>query len=90
MTLYTFKPDEENVSTCEGACADAWPPLTVDSAEGVAAGDGVDGTLAAFERSDGTLQVSYDGAPLYYFARDTAPGEINGHGAGDAWFVAEP
>jgi predicted lipoprotein with Yx(FWY)xxD motif len=90
MTLYTFKPDEELVSTCEAACADAWPPLIVEDGASVAAGDGVTGSLETFERPDGSMQVAYDGAPLYYFARDTAPGEVNGHGAGDAWFVAVP
>lgn len=90
MTLYTFKPDEMNLSTCEAACADAWPPFTVGASGSVAAGEGVGGTLATFERSDGTLQVSYEGAPLYFFARDVVPGDINGHGAGDAWYVAVP
>jgi predicted lipoprotein with Yx(FWY)xxD motif len=53
-------------------------------------GDGVDGELTTFPRADGTLQVAYDGAPLYYFANDTTPGDTNGQGLGDNWFVAEP
>jgi predicted lipoprotein with Yx(FWY)xxD motif len=54
------------------------------------AGDGVGGALTTFERPDGTLQVAYDGAPLYYFGNDTGPGDTNGQGLGDVWFVAEP
>jgi predicted lipoprotein with Yx(FWY)xxD motif len=36
------------------------------------------------------MQVAYDGAPLYYFAKDTQPGDTNGQGLGDTWFVAKP
>jgi predicted lipoprotein with Yx(FWY)xxD motif len=90
LTLYTFKPDGPNSSTCVGGCAEAWPPFTVEPGVDLAPGDGVDGALTTFLRADGTLQVAYDGAPLYYFANDTAPGDTNGQGLGDNWFVAEP
>ena len=90
MTLYTFEPDSPNASTCVDDCAQAWPPFTVTAAGEVEAGDGVSGVLSTFERPDGTLQVAYDGAPLYYFANDTAVGDTNGQGLGDRWFVAEP
>lgn len=89
-TLYTFKPDSANTSTCDGGCAEAWPPFTVPPGTELTPGIGVDGTLTTFERADGTLQVAYDGAPLYYFANDTAPGDTNGQGLGDNWFVAAP
>jgi predicted lipoprotein with Yx(FWY)xxD motif len=90
LTLYTFEPDSANTSTCEGGCAEAWPPFTVDAGVEFAPGDGVGGRLTTFARADGTLQVAYDGAPLYYFANDTTPGDANGQGLGDNWFVAEP
>lgn len=90
LTLYTFKPDSPNSSTCGGGCAEAWPPFTVEPGDDIAPGDGVDGELATFPRADGTLQVAYDGAPLYYFANDTAPGDTNGQGLGANWFVAQP
>ncbi len=90
LTLYTFEPDSANTSTCVDDCAQAWPPFTVTAADDLEAGDGVSGELATFERPDGTLQVAYDGAPLYYFADDAAPGDTNGQGLGDRWFVAEP
>ena len=90
LTLYTFKPDTANNSTCVDECAKAWPPFTVASDAAVEAGDGVTGALSTFERPDGTLQVAYNGAPLYYFASDSGPGDTNGQGLGDAWFVAEP
>lgn len=90
LTLYTFKPDSANTSTCADACARSWPPFTIGADDTLAAGDGVGGDLTTFARADGTLQVAYDGAPLYYFANDTSPGDTNGQGLGNAWFVAKP
>jgi predicted lipoprotein with Yx(FWY)xxD motif len=90
LTLYTFEPDSESTSTCLDDCAQAWPPFTLGVGDTLEAGDGVGGALTTFERPDGTLQVAYDGAPLYYFANDTGPGDTNGQGLGDVWFVAGP
>jgi predicted lipoprotein with Yx(FWY)xxD motif len=90
LTLYTFAPDSANTSTCIDDCAEAWPPFTIGAEATLQAGDGVGGELTTFERLDGTLQVAYDGAPLYYFVNDTAPGDTNGQGLGDNWFAAEP
>lgn len=90
LTLYTFKPDSANTSTCDEGCATAWPPLTVAADATLKGGDGVDGELTTFTRADGSLQVAYDGAPLYYFANDTSAGDTNGQGLGDNWFVAKP
>ncbi len=89
-TLYTFKPDSANTSTCTDACAANWPPFVVGAGDSVTAGSGVSGTLATFVRPDGTLQVAYNGAPLYYFANDTKAGDTNGQGVGGKWFVAAP
>lgn len=90
LTLYTFAPDSANTSTCVDDCAEAWPPFTIGADATLQAGDGVGGVLTRFERPDGTLQVAYEGAPLYYFVNDTAPGDTNGQGLGDNWFAAEP
>jgi predicted lipoprotein with Yx(FWY)xxD motif len=86
-TLYVFDNDEEGVSNCTGGCADTWPPLTGD----VEAGPEVDaGLLGTVERDDGSTQVTYDGSPLYYYAADAEPGDINGQGVGDVWWVVGP
>jgi predicted lipoprotein with Yx(FWY)xxD motif len=90
LTLYIFKPDTTETSACDGGCAEAWPPFIVEAGAEPAAGTGVTGSLSSFARADGTLQVAYDGAPLYYFANDTTPGDTNGEGLGDNWFVARP
>lgn len=86
-TLYLFMPDAQGPSTCVDACAATWPAL-----EGPAdAGDGVDeGLLDTAERpDDGSPQVTYNGWPLYHFANDAAPGDTNGQGVGDIWFVVD-
>jgi predicted lipoprotein with Yx(FWY)xxD motif len=90
MTLYIFTKDSENTSVCSGDCASAWPPLLVDAGQAVTAGDGVPGALSTFARDDGSMQVAYDGKPLYYFAADKAAGDTTGQGVNDVWFIVEP
>ena len=83
-TVYAFTPDTAGVSTCYDACADNWPALTGEAT----AGEGLDASLfATAPRTDGTTQVTVDGHPLYYFAADAAPGDTNGQGVGDKWYV---
>ena len=91
-TLYTFKNDVvgSGKSTCSGGCASKWPAFTVDSKDQLKAGTGVTGALDVFARDDGSMQVSYKGAPLYYFAADTKAGDTMGQGVGGVWFVANP
>jgi predicted lipoprotein with Yx(FWY)xxD motif len=90
LTLYTFKPDSANASSCTGSCAQAWPPFVVTAADTLRTGSGVTGTLTTFARPDGTLQVAYNGAPLYYFTSDTRAGDTIGQGVGGSWYVAAP
>lgn len=90
MTLYIFKNDSANTSVCEGDCATNWPPLVVAADRTPSAEDGVTGKLTTFARADGSMQVAYDGKPLYYFAGDQAAGDTNGQGVKDVWFIAQP
>ncbi len=85
-TLYVFLNDSEGESTCYDDCAQTWPAL---EAEGdLQAGEGVDASLlGTTERQDGALQVTYNAMPLYSFADDAQPGDTNGQGIGDVWFV---
>jgi predicted lipoprotein with Yx(FWY)xxD motif len=87
MTVYTFSNDTEGTSACYDQCATNWPPVLVDSADALLAGFGVTGELGTTERTDGTLQVTYNGMPLYYFAADAARGDTTGHARGDVWWV---
>ena len=85
-SLYLSARDRREVSNCTGVCARVWPPLL--TADDPVAGDGVSvETLGTITRRDGSRQVTYDGRPLYQFARDDKPVDVNGHGMGDAWFV---
>jgi predicted lipoprotein with Yx(FWY)xxD motif len=90
MTLYMFTQDEENVSNCTDQCTANWPPLVVHEGEVPVAGHGVVGELNVIERDDGTFQVTYNGMPLYFWVNDGAPGDTNGQGVGDVWFVVPP
>jgi predicted lipoprotein with Yx(FWY)xxD motif len=91
-TLYLWEADKGSSSVCNGACAQAWPPLT--TAAKPQAGTGVKSSLlGTTKRSDGKLEVTYDGHPLYYFAGDSGPGETTGQaskGFGADWFVVAP
>jgi predicted lipoprotein with Yx(FWY)xxD motif len=85
-TLYLFNPDAQGDPTCYDDCADAWPALV----EEVAAGDGVDASLlGSATRTDGAVQATYNGWPLYYFSGDVAPGDTNGQGLNDVWWVVD-
>lgn len=85
-TLYLFVPDAQGDSTCYDDCEANWPPFAGE----VSAGEGVDDSLlGTTERTDGTVQATYNGWPLYYFAADAAPGDTNGQGINDVWWVVD-
>jgi predicted lipoprotein with Yx(FWY)xxD motif len=91
-SLYLWTPDTTTKSMCSGACAAAWPPLTVTGTATAGAG-ATASDLATISRSDGTKQVSYDGHPLYYFAGDSGAGQTNGEGVngfGAPWYLVAP
>jgi predicted lipoprotein with Yx(FWY)xxD motif len=90
MTLYYFQKDQKGSgkSKCEGACAEAWPPLT--TAGEAEAMSGVNAAmLGTIERADGSTQVTYAGWPLYTYVGDSKPGEDNGTDSkafGASWY----
>lgn len=88
MTLYTYAPDQPNVSVCTGGCATAWPPYTVTGTP--TAGSGVSGTLGTYTRADGSTQLTYNGHPLYFYIKDKNPGDTTGQGVGGVWYVVQP
>ena len=90
MTLYYFEKDQKGSgkSKCEGACAEAWPPLTTEGATEAMSGV-KKAMLGTIKRSDGTTQVTYAGWPLYTFVEDKKPGEDNGTDSkafGASWY----
>lgn len=90
MTLYIFTKDAPNTSVCTDTCAENWPPLIVPAGTTPGVVSGVTGALSTFARADGSLQVAYDGKPLYAFIGDKAAGDTNGQGVNDVWFIAAP
>jgi predicted lipoprotein with Yx(FWY)xxD motif len=89
ITLYVFQDDPPGMSTCSGGCADNWPPVLTDNAP--EAGEGVASSLlGTIERDDGTMQVTYNNWPLYYFVSDAHRGDMKGQGVQDAWYVISP
>jgi predicted lipoprotein with Yx(FWY)xxD motif len=89
-TLYRFTNDRPNETTCYDQCATNWPPLVVSGTAAPSLAGGVNGEVATIARRDGSRQVTYNGTPLYYFARDAQPGDTTGQGVNNVWFVVEP
>jgi predicted lipoprotein with Yx(FWY)xxD motif len=82
FALYTLPTDQNGMSSCTGSCVAVWPALTVPAGTTPTAGPGVSGTVAAVRQSNGTDQVTYNGAPLYTFVGDTSPGQVTGDNVG--------
>jgi predicted lipoprotein with Yx(FWY)xxD motif len=88
MTLYVFKKDSPGKSACAGDCVAKWPLYYRDSV--AVSGSLKAGDFATITREDGQKQTTYKGLPLYYFAADKAPGDTNGQGVKDVWYVVAP
>lgn len=86
--LYGFTQDSDGVSSCYDDCAETWPPLTVDSQD--LPEDLDPSVFSTSERTDGTFQLVAGDWPLYRFQGDAEPGDTNGQGVGDVWFVVSP
>lgn len=91
LTLYLFTNDQGTTTSASEGVQQAWPPLTVESADEVVAGDGVDeALLGTAEQADGRIWVTYNGHLLYRYAADTGPGDTAGQGVGGVWFAVTP
>ena len=89
MALYTYTKDTAGVSNCTGSCATFWPPYIVSKSQGLVAGLNINGALGTIKRSDGTLQLTYKGAPLYFWSQDGKAGEVTGNNV-NGFVVAKP
>ncbi len=81
MTLYVFDKDKGDQSSCYDDCAVNWPPYVGTADEKMPD----DWKLVA--RTDGTMQWTYDGKPVYFFKGDAAKGDATGDGKGGVWHV---
>lgn len=86
MTLYTFDKDivGSGKSTCNGPCATNWPPLMAGAMDNAA------GDYSVVTRDDGSKQWAVKGKPLYYWAKDSKPGDKTGDGVNKVWQTAKP
>jgi predicted lipoprotein with Yx(FWY)xxD motif len=89
MTLYIFTKDSPDQSNCTGTCLTNWPPLLTQGAPKL--GTGVDDSkIGSALLADGTKIVTYNHMPLYYYIKDTKPGDTTGQGVGSVWYVISP
>jgi len=86
MTLYTFDKDVagSGKSSCNGPCATNWPPFMA------AQGESASGDFSIITREDGSKQWTVKGKPLYYWSKDSKPGDKTGDGVIQLWWTAKP
>jgi predicted lipoprotein with Yx(FWY)xxD motif len=90
FTVYRFDADtaKPSVSNCSGACAELWPPVKFTKKlrlKGISRS-----AIGNIMTKDGICQATINGWPAYTYAKDTAPGQINGQGVGGKWFAMAP
>jgi predicted lipoprotein with Yx(FWY)xxD motif len=92
LTVYMFEADKGSTSSCSGECTAVWPPVTT-AGKPQATGGALATQLGTVTRSDGTTQVTYNGHPLYHYAKDGDAGDAYGQGVkgfGAGWYVLAP
>lgn len=88
LTLYHNTKEKKGLIKCTASCKTVWPPLLVGKTVKVKAGAGIKASkLGKIKRPDGHFQVTYYGKPLYRYAGDSKPGNVNGEGIGGIWFA---
>jgi len=89
MTVYYFTKDVPNSgkSACTGECLAAWPPVLAETKPKL---DGVTAKVGLIETPDGMHQVTLNGMPIYYWAKDKSPGDTTGQDVNEVWYVVAP
>jgi predicted lipoprotein with Yx(FWY)xxD motif len=91
QAIYLFDRERTNTPDCYDECAAAWPPVVTDGAP-QAGGAADPALLGTTQRTDGAVQVTYAGHPLYFYANEE-PGQVLCHNVflnGGLWFVLTP
>ncbi|QCP00198.1 hypothetical protein FCN77_23895 [Arthrobacter sp. 24S4-2] len=90
MSVYFFTKDvkDSGTSACTGSCIVAWPPVLTDSAS--PAVEGVTATVGTIPTPEGKKQLTVNGLPVYYYAKDKSAGDITGQGVGNVWYLVGP
>ena len=92
-TVYLLTADGPGSSTCDAACLRIWPPVPAPGGAAPAPVGGIPARLGVARSSGGAVMLTAAGRPLYTFAQDTAPGQVNGqrqHSFGGTWYVVSP
>ncbi|ASN52984.1 hypothetical protein [Sinomonas sp. R1AF57] len=86
MTVYYYTRDNKGatVSACTGGCITLWPPVISSESPKL---DGVTATVGSIKTPDGKNQVTLNGMPIYYYQKDTGPGQVNGQAVAGVWYV---
>ncbi|MFF2246365.1 hypothetical protein ACFVTM_19570 [Arthrobacter sp. NPDC058130] len=90
LSVYYFTKDtkDSGTSACTGECLVAWPPVTSTTATPTV--EGVTGKVGTIQTTDGKMQITINGMPIYYYAKDQAAGDITGQGVGGVWYLVAP
>jgi predicted lipoprotein with Yx(FWY)xxD motif len=92
-TLYRYDKDTDKPPTtnCFGACKKAWPPATFKGWKKLKL-EGVSKKVVDFieRKDDGKCQLTINGWPMYYYEKDTQPGDVKGQGVGGVWWATKP
>ncbi|MFZ4715739.1 MAG: hypothetical protein ACOYL6_18595 [Bacteriovoracaceae bacterium] len=87
MSIYTFDPDlGAPVPVCKGDCAEHWPPVLISTKEE----SELKGDLGTIKRSNGFIQLTVKGRPVYTFFADRISGDTKGDGLGNVWHLVKP
>ena len=90
MTVYVNADDTGTTSTCNGSCAQTWIPYTVSPVDNInQLQAGVKGKVGTITRTDGTLQLTYNGHPLYFFSGDATGSDTKGNGLDGIWSIVK-
>ena len=89
LTLYIFTKDGPDQSNCNASCMANWPPLLTEGNPILGPGTD-DSKVGTTLLADGRQIVTYDHMPLYYYAGDSNPGDVNGQGVGGVWYMVNP
>jgi len=91
QAIYIWELDDTSTPECYGDCAVAWPPVLTEG-DPRAIGEVNGALLGTIKRTDGSIQVTYNGHPLYYYAHE-GPGEVKCHNIsthGGLWWAVQP
>lgn len=92
VAVYVYTKDTQNgtTSACtEQDCTSNWMPVTTQGAP-IAGAGAIQKLLGTITRPDGTMQVTYNGWPLYHSNKDNGSGSTNGQGLDNSWFLVSP